>query len=145
MGVQPISKKSQIQKNPNPARGVGSSPLWTVSKISPLFSLDSLVLIAKNANNLHALVIVLIASISFSGDPGLLLRAPTTEEEGPVSSQTRPSCSEHTLASSDAYPAQIVWPTKRKYSSDRLFREDHQNIFCKVCYFQLSKCISPHI
>ena len=40
---QPISKKSQVQKSPNPARGWGdgSSPLWTNSQVSLLFRLES--------------------------------------------------------------------------------------------------------
>ena len=41
-GGQPISIKFQVQESHNHARGGGrSSPLWTVSQISPLFSLES--------------------------------------------------------------------------------------------------------
>ena len=41
-GGQPISIKSQVQKNPKLGRGGGGSfPLWTQSKVSPLFSLES--------------------------------------------------------------------------------------------------------
>ena len=41
-GVKPIFKKSQVKKNPNHARGEGgSSPLQSVSQVSPLVSLES--------------------------------------------------------------------------------------------------------
>ena len=36
-GGQPISIKSQVQKSPNPARGGGSSPLWTNSQVRCFF------------------------------------------------------------------------------------------------------------